>query len=189
MLTRRNVVAGIALLPLVARARRSAWACPDRAAGWLVDRGEPGVPLLLEGQLVDAAGRPLPGFRLELYHTDARGLYSEPVDDPRRARLRGTFTTDAGGRYRVRTIVPAPYPQGGVPAHIHVHLSGPDVPAHVIDSWFFAGDANLGRAEVERNRPLGRFANVVTLQQEPKGLRVARRDLRLDPALIEARPV
>jgi len=35
--------------------------------------------------------------------------------------------TDSEGRFALRTILPAPYPQGGPPPHVHMHVP-PDSP-------------------------------------------------------------
>src|SRR5258708_2980480 len=83
---------------------------------------EPGIPLTVHGTLVDPAGKPAAGVEILAYHTDVKGLYSEPgAADP--WRLKGWVVTDAQGRFELRTIRPAPYPGGQIPAHIHLIIS------------------------------------------------------------------
>src|ERR1044071_7982142 len=50
---------------------------------------EPGTRIELSGTIVDLNGKPVSGVKMFLYHTDATGYYSRPVNDPRKARLNG----------------------------------------------------------------------------------------------------
>ncbi len=90
----------------------------------LTEPGEPGEPLHVTGTVYGPDGEtPAAGIELYAYHTDATGVYSETNDntDP---RLKATVRTGADGRYELHTIKPAPYPGGGIPAHIHYRISG-----------------------------------------------------------------
>ena len=89
--------------------KHATWAfdvlCPDT---------EPGPKIVLKGQVTDENGKPLPGAKLHIFHTDQQGYYS-PLDaagsmlenDP---RLEGFLTTDALGAFEIRTVRPASYP-------------------------------------------------------------------------------
>lgn len=83
---------------------------------------EAGERLVVTGKVTDAAGKPLAGASIYVYHTDAQGLYSE-TNDNRNPRLRGYLRTDAEGRYEYSTIKPASYPNTRIPAHIHYHVN------------------------------------------------------------------
>ena len=77
----------------------------------------------LTGRLLDSAGRPVAGRRIEIWQCDANGRYRHPRDpgnrDPDPAfQGHGHTRTDGEGRYRFRTIRPVPYP--GRTPHIHV---------------------------------------------------------------------
>jgi protocatechuate 3,4-dioxygenase beta subunit len=165
----------------------AAAAAADPGRMTVAPAGEPGQRLLVTGTIVGTDGKtPLPNMRLSVYHTDNDGYYSRPVDDSRNARLRGTLVTDASGRYEIRTIWPGHYPGGGNPRHIHVHLAGPDVPEHWIDSFLFEGDKYLGAAEARRSGDLGtRFAYVMSMTRGEDGLIRCARDIRLDRATAE----
>ena len=123
-----------------------------------------------------------------LYHTDATGYYSRPVNNPRQARLHGTLWSNAAGQYSFSTIKPAHY--GDVssppPIHIHVHLQPPGLPDHWVESFYFADDPHL-RTEAQ-NRDTDRFSNIITLKPGDNGLK-GLRDFRLDPALAERNKV
>ncbi|HET6977557.1 MAG TPA: hypothetical protein VFI24_14600 [Pyrinomonadaceae bacterium] len=148
---------------------------------------EPGTRIHLSGTIFDLNGKPVPDVKMFLYHTDATGYYSRPVNNPRQARLHGTLWSNALGQYSFHTIKPAPY--GDVnsppPMHIHVHLQPPDVPEHWVESFYFAGDPQLRLEDVNRNRELGRFANIVSLSSSDTSTLKALRDFRIDPALAE----
>ncbi len=63
---------------------------------------EPGEPLLVTGRIFAPDGRtPVEGLTLYVYHTDARGLYSEEDGNGREPnpRLKGWMKTDRDGRY------------------------------------------------------------------------------------------
>ena len=86
---------------------------PERA-----DLVEPGVKarlVELSGTVLTRNCRPVPRVLVDLWHADDKGEY-----DNRGFRYRGHVFTDASGRYRFRTIVPALYP--GRTRHYHVKV-------------------------------------------------------------------
>ena len=150
--------------------------------GWsaeMVPPGEPGEPLHVTGTAYGPDGvTPAAGVTLFAYHTDAEGLYSETNDntDP---RLKATVVTDSEGRYELKTIKPAPYPGGGVPAHIHYRISGGGFPAQRLD-LNFEGDPYLSARAKERSARQGQFGSIRALERaEDGGWRVVY-DLRLE---------
>jgi len=157
----------------------------------IVTPQEPGRRIHLSGTIFDANGKPVPGVKIFLYHTDATGYYSRPVNNPRQARLHGTLWSNALGQYSFHTIKPAPY--GDVtsppPMHIHVHLQPPDLPDHFVESFYFEGDTQLRIEELNRSRDLGRFANIVSLSSSDAGVLKGLRDFRIDPVLAERNKV
>ncbi|MET9267334.1 catechol 1,2-dioxygenase [Amycolatopsis sp. NPDC004079] len=102
---------------------------------------EPGTALTWTGQVTSTTGAALGGAKVELWHADADGLYSQFAPDIPEWNLRGTFTTDDEGRFEIHTVRPAPYqiPTDGAcgkliaaagwhawrPAHLHVKVSAP----------------------------------------------------------------
>lgn len=83
---------------------------PERAD--LIEPGIKGRPIVLSGQVLDRGCKPLAHALLDLWHADDNGDY-----DNKGFRLRGHVFTDAEGRYRFRTIVPALYT--GRTRHFH----------------------------------------------------------------------
>ena len=74
--------------------------------------------LVVTGQVLSRDCQPVKGALLEFWHADEHGEY-----DNRGFRYRGHQFTDADGRYRLETIVPAEYP--GRARHIHVKVQPP----------------------------------------------------------------
>jgi protocatechuate 3,4-dioxygenase beta subunit len=79
-----------------------------------------GAPAWVEGSVRDRRGRPLEGAVVEIWQCDAEGHYHHPGDggraDPAFQGF-GRVTVGADGRYRFRTLRPAPY--SGRTPHIH----------------------------------------------------------------------
>jgi len=82
-----------------------------------------GQPTWLEGTVTDASGRAVSGAVVEIWQADHQGRYHHPGDgnraDPAFQGF-GRMTIGADGRYRFRTIRPAPY--SGRTPHIHVKV-------------------------------------------------------------------
>jgi catechol 1,2-dioxygenase len=73
-----------------------------------VDGGEPAV---LVGRVLAADGSPIVGAELDAWQNAATGFYAvQQPDEQPATNLRGRYTTDAEGRFRIRTVRPVPYP-------------------------------------------------------------------------------
>src|SRR5262245_41750310 len=93
-------------------------------------RSATGPVLIVSGQVVTTLGEPIAGARVEIWQANAAGRYAHPGDtnpaplDPDFEGF-GVAITDANGRYRFKTVRPAPYPTGPTsmrPAHIHFQV-------------------------------------------------------------------
>lgn len=88
-----------------------------------------GDVLHVRGIVTDGAGAPVVGATIDIWQTDARGIYLHPDDEqPDRVRDpnfqgRGRTTADASGAYAFRTIRPVPYDRRT--PHIHFKVSHP----------------------------------------------------------------
>ena len=109
------------------------------------DRAE-GQVLNVMGRVLNLAGQPVRGARVEVWQANTHGRYTHP-SDPNPAPLDPNFegsailTTDAEGRYRFKTIKPAAYPAGPDrmrPAHIHFQVSGRQ--DKIVTQMYFEGD-------------------------------------------------
>lgn len=112
--------------------------------GW----SQAGTKLVLSGTVYQRDGKtPAPGIVLYYYHTDATGLYSQgPGVDQRASRhgyLRGWVKSDSDGKYTIRTIRPAAYPNETIPAHIHFAVKEPKLNEYYVDEVVFDDDPLL----------------------------------------------
>jgi protocatechuate 3,4-dioxygenase beta subunit len=71
--------------------------------------GDSGPELVLYGRVTDTSGKPIPNASVQVWQTDAQGLYDLQTDDPSNMDLRGCFRCDAEGRYHFRTVRPLGY--------------------------------------------------------------------------------
>ena len=118
--------------------------------------GEPGTPLLFQGQVTSASGEPLPGALLEMWQADDDGLYAQFAPGIPEWNLRGTVVADDQGRFAVTTVQPAPYqiPTDGScgklvaaagwhpwrPAHLHLKVSAEGHETLTTQLYFEGGD-------------------------------------------------
>ena len=101
------------------------------------------------GTVYDAGGYPLEGVVIEIWQTDAAGVYLHPNDPGTEGRDRnfqfyGEARTGADGVYEFRTIVPGLYEPR--PRHIHVKVKR-DGQELLTTQFYFAGEINLQGAD------------------------------------------
>lgn len=110
-----------------------------------ITEGRDGLPLIVRLQIVDQQCRPIAGARVDLWHADAKGIYSgypgqgddRSLDTSGQKFLRGNRLADASGIVAFRTIYPGWY--RGRTAHVHfkVILNDADV---LTGQMFFPDD-------------------------------------------------
>jgi catechol 1,2-dioxygenase len=107
----------------------------------LDDGSEAGEVLFMNGQVRDVNGGPVAGAVVDVWHANPLGGYSFFDPSQPKYNLRRRIETDAEGRYRFRTVLPAGYacpPEGPTqqlldrlgrhgrrPAHIHFFVAAP----------------------------------------------------------------
>ena len=110
---------------------------PGRAAGQVIH---------VMGRVVNAQGQPVQGARVEIWQANTHGRYTHPSDTnpaPLDPNFEGfaVLTTDAEGRYRIKTVKPAGYPAGPGrmrPPHIHFDVTGKS--NRLVTQMYFAGE-------------------------------------------------
>ncbi|SDB32483.1 dioxygenase family protein [Belnapia rosea] len=118
-----------------------------------------GTELVIFGQVTDAEGSPLPGAVIDVWQTNAEGLYDLQARDASVMDMRGRFRADGEGRFHLRTVKPIGYsiPMDGPvgqfvhrqnrhgmrPAHIHVLVSA-EGHRELVTALYFADDPNIG---------------------------------------------
>lgn len=117
-----------------------------------------GTEILLFGEILDASGSPVPHASIDVWQTNAHGLYDLQAKDASVMDLRGRFRADAHGRYHLRTVQPIGYsipmdgPVGQLvrrqgrhgmrPAHIHV-LVAAEGHRELVTALYLADDPHL----------------------------------------------
>lgn len=123
---------------------------PERTK--LVSAGEPGMPLIVFGRVLDEQCNPLKGASLDVWHADDNGEYH---DTSQNFRCRGQMKADGTGAYMFTSVKPGRYPLGDSlrPAHVHFIVSQPGfIP--LTTQMYFGGDPFLGA-----NDPCGNGCN------------------------------
>ena len=105
----------------------------------LVLPGDPGIPLVVSGAVVDTRGELVPEARLEIWHADHLGHY-----DLDGYRCRALLPASEKAEYRFETVMPGHYPDR-VAQHIHYLVSAPGHKTLVTQLYFatdpvFEGD-------------------------------------------------
>lgn len=152
---------------------------------------ESGEPFIFTGQLRSTDGTPLAGGKIELWHADAEGFYSQFAPNIPEWNLRGTFVADADGRFEITTVQPAPYmiPTDGAcgqliaaagwhawrPAHFHLKASA-EGHQLLTAQLYFPGDPHNEDDIATAVKP-----ELMLDVQESDGQRRAEYDIVLDP--------
>jgi len=153
---------------------------------------EQGTPLVLEGQVRDVDGAPLPGAEVDIWHADADGYYSGFAPHLPDGNLRGVVVTDGEGKFAIRTMQPAPYqiptdgPTGQLieaagwhpwrPAHLHIQVRA-DGHRSVTTQLYFAGGEWLDSDVAEAVKP----ELVIDPKDDGTGVRRSSYDFELEP--------
>jgi protocatechuate 3,4-dioxygenase beta subunit len=121
---------------------------PERSD--LVEAGLSGRPIELAGLVLTRSCRPVAGALVDLWHADGKGGY-----DNDGFRCRGHQFTDASGRYRFRTVLPAVY--SGRTRHFHVKVQAARQPV-LTTQLYFPGEPANRRDRLFRQELLMRMA-------------------------------
>jgi protocatechuate 3,4-dioxygenase beta subunit len=128
---------------------------PERAD--LVEPDTTGRLVEIDGQVTTRSCRPVARALVDLWHADENGEY-----DNSGFRYRGHLFTDAEGRYRFRTILPALYP--GRTRHYHFKVQAPE--QALLTTQLYFPDEPANRRDVLFRRDL-----VMRVAEAPEGLK------------------
>jgi protocatechuate 3,4-dioxygenase beta subunit len=143
ILTRRRILGAAMLIPLEGLAQTCGVVTPRQTEGpfftpnsplrtSLVESGSKAPRFLVSGRVLSPDCKPVANALVDVWHADEEGEY-----DNRGYRYRGHQFTDAEGRYRFETIVPALYP--GRARHYHVKVQ-PKGGRLLTTQLYFPGD-------------------------------------------------
>lgn len=109
---------------------------------------EAGRPIEVRCRFTGPDGAPLADALVEVWQTDALGIYdhSHPGED--RARLWGAVRTDREGVFVLHSVRPGGYPGTMIPAHVHLRVQHGGR-SRGVELWF-ADDPRLPQAFAER---------------------------------------
>jgi len=147
--------------------------------------GEPGDKLVIDGRVYKTDGKtPAEGVIVYIHHTNAKGLYPQNGSlegwGRRHGYLRAWAKSNAKGDYRFETIRPAPYPNGGIPAHVHYIIKEPNRKEYWIDDIVFTDDPLIDESYRRRaSNPRG-GQGIATPTRDASGVWHVRRDIILE---------
>jgi protocatechuate 3,4-dioxygenase beta subunit len=128
---------------------------------------EPGTPLVIHGRVFATDARtPIPHAIVFAYHTDRAGNYDARGAAAHSWRLKGWARADADGRFEFQTIRPAPYPNGRIPAHVHLTVFLPSGERYHAGELQFEDDQLVPAADREKSKSLGGFGSVLPIRRE-----------------------
>jgi protocatechuate 3,4-dioxygenase beta subunit len=121
----------------------------------LPDFNDAGPKIEISGIIYHRDGKtPAADVVLYVYHTDQTGVYPKKGNEKgwakRHGYIRGWVKTDKSGFYKFYTLVPASYPNGKNPKHIHPTIKEPDKNEYWIDEYLFEGDPFLKYEKSDR---------------------------------------
>jgi protocatechuate 3,4-dioxygenase beta subunit len=133
--------------------------------------GDPGMPLVVTGQVLSSRGELIPSAIVEVWQTNHEGLY-----DLEGYHYRAKLTTRADGKYEFSSVMPGHYP-ARICQHIHYAVTAPGHHSLTTQLYFatdpvFEGDPdkNFARDPLVTSRELVR---PVTLVGDPKDIHAA----------------
>jgi protocatechuate 3,4-dioxygenase beta subunit len=102
--------------------------------------------LILYGRVLDVHGQPLADAVIEIWQTDANGIYDHPDDSQTGNRdmgfqFYGHSVTDMNGMYMFRTIMPGEYEPRPRHIHVKVRLNGGEL---LTTQFYFDEDGAAG---------------------------------------------
>ena len=131
---------------------------PVENGGTLLRSQTPGPAMFVRAKVLDQAGQPVEGAKVDVWHSSPVGLYENQDHEQAEMNLRGTFTTDREGLFWFRSVLPAgyPLPTTGVvgdllraqhrheyrPAHLHTLIYKPGFKT-LISQVYVSGDPRL----------------------------------------------
>lgn len=133
-----------------------------------------GQPAWLDGTVTDLQGKPVAGAQVEIWQCDEAGHYHHPGDggkaDPAFQGF-GKVVAGADGRYRFRTIRPAPYTGRTPHIHVKVRMGAREL---LTTQLYVEGDPHNERDFLwRRMSPADRAALTTPFRSGPDGLQAS----------------
>ncbi len=120
--------------------------------------GTPGIPLVLEGRVLDTEGRPVANAWLDFWHADGNGIY-----DNEGYNLRGYQYSDENGHYRLETVRPREYQARA--AHVHAKVRATKNSPVLTTQLFFPGERRNATDPIFEEKTLMNVAEMADPQK------------------------
>jgi protocatechuate 3,4-dioxygenase beta subunit len=136
----------------------------------LAGPGDPGLPLVVSGRVLDVRGAPLAGAVIDVWQADHSGVY-----DLEGYRYRSQIVAGPDGKYLFQTVMPGHYP-GRQAQHIHYRVAAPGSRTLVTQLYFATDPVFEGDPERNYSRdPLVKSPELIrpVMLGESKGADVA----------------
>lgn len=146
---------------------------------------EPGVRMIIKGTIFKQDGKtPYPDVIFYAYQTDNNGYYSKSGKEKGaqkwHGRLHGWCKTDQNGRYEIRSIRPAPYPNNKIPAHIHIVIKEPsNNKTYYISDIVFKDDKMVNAHYLKSISSMQGGTGIVDLKKSSQGIWEGERNIVL----------
>lgn len=152
----------------------------DTSPGW----NEKGQKLVVTGTVFQLDGKiPAPNVIIYYWQTDNDGYYSPRSEMEERVKrhghIRGWVKTDKNGRYTIKTIRPAPYPNDILPAHIHLSVKEPDLASEYYTDEINFDDDRLLIAHLKKYPQEKRGGNGIVKVLHKDSLQIAKHNIVL----------
>lgn len=152
----------------------------DTSSGWK----EKGQKLIITGTTFQLDGKtPAPNVVIYYWQTDNNGYYSPKAEMDEKAKkhghIRGWVKTDANGKYTIKTIRPAPYPNDILPAHIHLSIKEHDIENEYYTDEINFDDDKLLIPHLKKYRQENRGGSGITRILLKDSLQIAEHDIIL----------
>ena len=142
----------------------------------IADETAPGVPIRIEGRLLDGLGDPVPDGMVEIWQADHEGVYGR-IDAGFRGF--GRAGTDPDGRFTFLTIKPGPVAPGLAP-HASVAVFARGMLNHAFTRIYFSDEAAANAADpVLSSVESARRATLVATRSERAGIQFYEFTIRL----------
>ena len=137
-----------------------------------------GTILILDGRLLTTDGQPISGAVVEVWQTDANGIYLHPSDPKTKDRdpnfqFYGESLTGESGSWFFRTIDPGYYEPRPRHIHVKVRLDGQEL---LTTQIYFEGDERLAGESIDG----GLIAEVASFQEGVTTVLTVTHDLVVD---------
>jgi len=136
----------------------------------LREPGDPGMPLVVSGKVLNTRGEAVPAATIEIWQTDHLGLY-----DLAGYRYRAKLEANADGKYDFSSVMPGHYPARAC-QHVHYLVTAPGHKALITQLYFatdpvFEGDP--AKNFKHGDSPSLELIRPVTLVGDPKDIHAA----------------